>query len=130
MAGILSLPIKAEGSKASLESLKNQVVYVKSFTVSQKDMLESVYRVTSTTEADWTITKEPSNKRYANGMKEMYEGSREGFAKMLYTRVFYPDGCGDIEYKGTINDLLGLPTEDIDAATWVALDRAKFHPWS
>jgi hypothetical protein len=130
VAGILSLPIKAEGSKASLENLKNQVVYVKSFTVSQKDMLESVYRVTGTKEADWTITKEPSTERYANGLKEMYEGSRNGFAKMLYTRVFYPDGCGDIEHKGTINDLLGLPTEDIDAATRVAVDRAKTHPWS
>lgn len=130
MAGILSLPIKAEGSEASLENLKNRVVYVKSFTVSQKDMLESVYRVTGTTEADWTITKESSIERYTNGLKEMYEGSRNGFAKMLYTRVFYPDGCGDIEHKGTINDLLGLPTEDIDAATRVAVDRAKTHPWS
>lgn len=120
----------AEGPKACLENLKNQVVYVKSFTVSQKDMLESVYRVTGTKEADWTITKEPSQERYAKGMKEMYEGSREGFAKMLYTRVFYPDGCGDIEHKGTVNDLLGLPTEDMDAATLVAIERAKTHPWS
>jgi hypothetical protein len=129
VAGILSLPIKAEGSEACLENLKNEVVYLKSFTVSQKDMLESVYRVTGTKEADWTITKESSSERFAKGTQEMYGGSREGFAKMLYTRVFYPDGCGDIEHKGTINDLLGLPTEDIDAATWVALDRAKFVPW-
>lgn len=130
MAAILSLPITTQGSLASLENLKNQVVYIKSFTVSQKDMLESVYRVTGTNEADWTITKESSSERYAQGTKEMYGGSREGFAKMLYTRVFYPDGCGDIEHKGTINALLGLPVEDIDAATLVAIDRAKNYPWS
>lgn len=93
-------------------------------------MLDSVYRVTGTTEADWTITKESSQERYAKGMKDMYEGSREGFAKMLYTRVFYPDGCGDVEHKGLINDLLVLPTENLDTATAAAIERAKTHPWS
>ncbi len=126
----MSLPIQDENSEACLENLKNQVVYLKSFTISQKDMLDSVYRVTGATEADWTITKESSQERYAKGMKDMYEGSREGFAKMLYTRVFYPDGCGDVEHKGLINDLLALPTENLDTATTAAIERAKTHPWS
>ncbi|KAJ5167710.1 uncharacterized protein N7482_003304 [Penicillium canariense] len=132
VAGILSLPIKPEGSdqKACLEKLKNQVVYTKSFTVSQKDMLESVFRVTGTKEADWTITKESSHDRYTSGLKEMREGSVTGFVKMLYTRIFYPDGSGDIEHKGTINALLDLPKEDMDAATRSAIERAKTNPWS
>jgi hypothetical protein len=49
---------------------------------------------------------------------------------MLYTRVFYPDGFGDVEHKGLINDLLDLPTEDLDTATAAAIERAKTHPWS
>lgn len=87
-------------------------------------MLESALRVTGTKEEDWTITKEPSQERYSSGIKEIQEGKRVGFAKMMYTRVFYPDGCGDFEHKGTLNNLLGLPQESIDEATKVAIERS------
>lgn len=131
VAALLSLPIKPEGScqEACLENFMNQVVYIKSFTVSQKDMLESALRVTGTKESDWTISKEPATERWANGLKEMQEGSRIGFAKMLYTRVFYQDGAGNIDHKGTLNSLLDLPTEDIDEATKIAIERSKTDPW-
>ncbi|KAJ5925609.1 hypothetical protein N7454_008248 [Penicillium verhagenii] len=129
VAALLSLPIELSGDDACLERFKNQVVYVKSFTVSQKDMLSSVLRVTGTQESDWTISKEPSKERWANGIKEMQHGSRSGFAKMLYTRVFYQDGAGNIESKGTLNSMLGLPTEGIDEFTKIAIERAKNQPW-
>lgn len=128
VAALLSLPIKPEGSKkdACLENLKNKVVYVNSFTVSQKDMLASAVRVTGTKEDDWAITKEPAQERYSSGVKEVREGKRIGFAKMMYTRVFYPDGCGDFEHnKGKINGLLALPEEDMDEATKVAIEQSK-----
>ncbi|CZR67747.1 related to oxidoreductase CipA-like [Phialocephala subalpina] len=132
VAALLSLPIKPECSNkdACLEKLKNKAVYTNSFTVSQKDMLESALRVTGGKEEDWTITKEPSHERYSNGLKEIKEGQRIGFAKMMYTRVFYPDGCGDFENsKGTINSLLGLPNEDIDESTERAIERSKATSW-
>lgn len=131
VAALLSLPIRPEGSnqEACLENFMNKVVYIKSFTVSQKDMLESALRVTGTKESDWTISKEPATERWANGLKEMQEGSRIGFAKMLYTRVFYQDGAGNIDHKGTLNSLLDLPTEDIDEATKIAIERSKTDPW-
>lgn len=89
-------------------------------------MLESALRVTGTKENDWTITKEPAQERYSSGIKEMQEGKRIGFAKMMITRVFYPDGCGDFEHnKGTLNSLLDLPKEDIDEATKAAIERSK-----
>lgn len=101
-----------------------------SFTVSQKDMLESALRVTGTKEDDWIITKEPAQERYSSGIKEMQEGKRIGFAKMMYTRVFYPDGSGDVEHnRGTLNTILGLPKEDIDEATKVAIKRSKSSTW-
>jgi len=93
-------------------------------------MLESAIRVTGTKEKDWTITKEPAEERFKNGIQEMKEGSRVGFAKMMYTRVFYPDGCGVTAHnKGTLNSLLGLPKEDIDEATKVAIERSKSVTW-
>lgn len=88
-------------------------------------MLESTLRVTGTQSNDWTITKEPTHERFATGMKEMQEGKRAGFAKLM-ARVFYADGCGDFEHhKGTLNGVLGLPEESIDDATEVAIARSK-----
>jgi hypothetical protein len=133
VAALLSLPIKPEdpNKEACLENFKNKVVYIKSFNISQKDMLESVFRVTDTKEEDWTITKESSHQWYSDGMKEIKEGKRIGYAKMLYGRLFYPDGSGDFEreHKGTLNKLLGLPQEDIDEATKVAVERSKAPGW-
>jgi hypothetical protein len=92
-------------------------------------MLNSALRVTGTKLEDWNITNEPAEERYAKGLKEIKEGNRIGFAKMLYTRVFYRDGSGDFEHKGTLNGLLNLPEEDIDEATKVAIERSKNPGW-
>ena len=133
MAGILSLPLQGEGSKQGLNGLKNKVVYCNSFTISQKEMLASAYRVTGTKESDWKITKEPAQTRYTEGVEAMQKGDRQGFAKMMYTRIFYPDGNGDFETRrGTINELIGLPKEEaaLDKYTEIAVDRAKNSPYS
>ena len=125
VAALLSLPIKSEGEGAScLEDFKNQLVYVSSFSVSQQDMLESAYRVTGTTEADWKIKKEGARKRYDEGIDQMKKGDRIGFVKMMYTRVFWDDNVGDHEGR-VINKELGLPKEDLDEATKRAVQRAK-----
>ena len=132
VAGLLSLPVHAEGGDKDrcLDRLRNQPVYVVSFTVSQKGMLESVLRVTETKLEDWQVTKESCTERYARDIEAMKKGERIGFAKMMYTRVFYPDGCGDYEKtRGTINELLGLPKEDIDEATKAAIQRSKETSW-
>ncbi|RAO70012.1 uncharacterized protein BHQ10_006024 [Talaromyces amestolkiae] len=133
VAALLSLPVQAEEGKGDgfLENLKNKDVYINSFTISQKDMLESLLRVTDTKPEDWTITKESAQGRLAEGLKEMQEGKHSGFAKKLYTRVFFPDGFGDFERnKGTLNGVLGLPKEDLDEATKVAVERAGLPRWT
>lgn len=132
VAGLLSLPIKPEGGdkERCLERFENGHVYVASFTVSQKDMLESAFRVTGTKMGDWKITKEPSGERYKAGIEAMKGGDRMGFARQMYTRVFFPDDSGDFEKtKGTANELLGLPKEDIDEATKAAIERQKVSSW-
>jgi hypothetical protein len=132
VAALLSLPIKAESSKdeTCLDNYRNQVVYMSSFVVTQKEMLESAFRVTGTKESDWTITKEPSHERYATGLMEMQQGKRAGFIKMMYSRVFYPDGSGDFEHKGTLNAVLGLPKDDLDEATERAFERSQSPQWA
>lgn len=133
VAGILSLPLEGDGSKKGLNDLKNKVVYCNSFTINQKEMLASAMRVTGTKESDWKITKEPAQERYAAGVEAMKKGDRAGFAKMMYTRIFYPDGNGDFESRrGTINDLVGISKEDakLDEYTAIAVERAKTSPYS
>lgn len=94
-------------------------------------MFESLLRVTDTKPEEWTITKESAEGRLAEGLKEMQEGKQSGFAKKLYIRAFFPDGFGDFERnKGTLNGLLGLPKEDLDEATKVAVERAGLPRWT
>lgn len=93
-------------------------------------MLESAVRVTGTKLDDWKIVREPATERYSDGVRESKEGKRAGFGKVMYTRVFYPDGCGNFEQgKGTLNGLLGLPREDLDEATRAGIERAAKGNW-
>lgn len=119
VAKIFALPA------TSLETFINRAVYVKSFHISQREMLASVLRVTGDKESDWTITYEDSRARYERGCKLVAGGDYSGFGMLLYTRIFYPDGSADFAAKSNNSDL-GLPEEgDLDAATKVAVEMAK-----
>jgi len=130
VAAILSLPIQpsnGEGKQACLDAIRNKVVYINSFNVSQMDMLASAQRVTGTKEGDWKIEKHDSHERFDVSLKFFKEGKfkTEGFTNFLYSRVFFPNGGGDFEHKGTINQMLELPKEDLDEATKVAMERQQ-----
>jgi hypothetical protein len=132
VAGLFSLPIKPEGEdKAkSLEGFRNSQIFVSSFLVSQKEILDSVLRVTKTGIEEWKVTKEPVEDRYTGGIEAMQKGDRLGFVRMMYSRVFFPDGVGNFETtKGTQNSLLSLPKEDIDEATKAAIKRSEEDSW-
>lgn len=77
--------------------MKNKIIYVNSFTISQKDMLSSVCRVTGTQESDWAVTQKPANEMYDMGIEDMKNGNWMGEGNFLYGRIFYNDGCGDFE---------------------------------
>lgn len=129
IAGLLSLkvlPDNENDKSPCLSQFRNKFVYMSSFLVSQKDMLDSVMRVTGSTREDWKVSYEPSKERYKSGMEELKKGNRYGFARLLYTRMFYPDGSGDYESsKGLHNGILGLPKEDLDESTKIALKMAE-----
>ena len=123
-AALLSLP--ESGSSLSLSEWKNKPFYLASFRISQRDMLDSIHRVTGTTDKDWGISHEPTAKRYKDGLDEMKRGQLTGFAKAMYSRAFFPNGDGDFESsRGLANDLIGLPKDDLDEATRRAVDMVE-----
>ncbi|KAK8086839.1 hypothetical protein PG994_001813 [Apiospora phragmitis] len=124
---LLSLPIQSSGDEPSLEKYKNKFVYVSSFLISQRDMFESVLRVTGTkAEEDWTLRHEDVAERYQDGIKALQAGERTGRIQSLYSRIFFPDGSGNFEARrGLDNDALGLPREDLDEWTQVAIKNAE-----
>lgn len=128
MASFLSLkllPQDEDDKSPAIDNWANEVFYASSFLVSQRDMFESAKRVTGTTDADWTINHEDSGERYRQAILDFQKGDMKGFVRLLYTRVFFPNGDGDYESrKGLLNGTLGLPNEDLDEATKAAIDFA------
>ncbi|KAJ5297433.1 hypothetical protein PENANT_c005G06526 [Penicillium antarcticum] len=125
LAALLSLP-ESDGP-TSVASFKNKDVLIKSFRVSQRDMLDSLHRVLGTTDADWKIEYEPTAKRMQDGAEEMKNGVFTGFPKMLYGGVFLTSSQFS-DYAATMplaNEVLGLPTEDLDEATKRTVDMVE-----
>ncbi|RDW87003.1 aromatic alcohol reductase [Aspergillus mulundensis] len=124
VAGVLSLPVRptpGADDGLTLADFVNKPLYVKSFVLSQRDMFESVKRVTGTGDADWSISYEDSEKRYVDGLALVKKGDMGGFSKLLYARVFSPDDCTDFSGKAQ-NEMLGLPEEDLDEATRAGIE--------
>ncbi|KAM0548067.1 hypothetical protein ACHAPJ_010125 [Fusarium lateritium] len=122
LASLKRLPEDEKDNSLTLARFHDRPVFVSSFKVSQADVLESVKKVTGTTNKDWLISYLPSEKGYKKGQKELERGNPLGFYKALYARVFYPSGDADFEPD---NKLLGLPEEDLDEATKRALKLAE-----
>jgi hypothetical protein len=104
---------------------------VSSFALSQREMFESIKRVTGTTNSDWKITSEPAKQRFVNAKKKLEGGDHRAFGIVLYTRYFMDDEAGLFEKShGLDNEQLNLPKEDLDDATKAAVDLANSDYWS
>lgn len=68
LARVLALPLNST-SGASISKYANSQVLVSSFAVSQRDMLDSIMRVTGRKESDWTITHENAKARFGRGIQ-------------------------------------------------------------
>lgn len=120
VAGLLSLkwyPEDESDKEPAVDNWANNVVYIASFRVSQKDMFDSVKRVTGTADSDWKIEHVSSQERYQEALNKMGKGDMMGFSEQMYTRIFFPTGEGDHTKHGLANKALGLPEEDIDEST-------------
>ncbi|KAJ1557348.1 hypothetical protein HK405_000165, partial [Cladochytrium tenue] len=127
-AALFSLPVHAD-SGPSLAQFRNRQAAVESFFVSQRDIFESVLRVTGTTEADWKVTHQPSAARFAAGKEMLMRGEMAGFGLMLYSFGFFPEGKRAAVQSETVNNVLGLPQENLDEMTKAAIDRASKLPF-
>lgn len=127
VAAFLSLPLLPQDEhdkKPTISNWNNDVFRISSFLVSQKDMFESVKRVTGTKDGDWKISYESSAERYEGGVEAWKKGDVKGFVRFMYAGMFFPNGGGDYgSTKGLHNDVLGLPEENLDEATKEAIRR-------
>lgn len=122
VAKLLSLPLLPQDSSdktTTLSAFRNKTVYVDSFRLTQRDMFDSVKRVTKTTDKDWTITHDASEQRFKDATAELQKHNFAQFTKMLYSRMYFPTGDGDFDAKH--KKVLGLPQEDLDEWTAVAI---------
>lgn len=120
LVNLKSLPEDENDHSTTLAQFCNQPVYISSFTLSQREMFDSINKLLNRTENDWKISYQQTAERYKEGLKELDNGDGTGFLKALYARVFDPVSGGIFE---THNDVLGLPKEDLDEATLAA------HSW-
>ncbi|OGM49655.1 oxidoreductase CipA-like [Aspergillus bombycis] len=121
VAKLLSMKVLPEDENdrsVTLSRWLNKPVYISSFRVTQKEMLQSWKRVTGEKDEDWTVTYESSRERYEQGLERMRNGDHDGFLQAMYSRVLFPNGDGDYESKYALaNASLGLPQEDLDEQT-------------
>ena len=68
--------------------------------------------------------------RFQEAQKRLFGGDQSAFPKLLYSRTWFKDGVSNFQAK-VANDILGLPKEDLDEATKIAVDRnekgLKYH---
>ncbi|KAJ7580644.1 hypothetical protein C8J56DRAFT_1102894 [Mycena floridula] len=120
------LPDDASDKSVTLSQFRNKPLYVSSFLINQKEMLESVLRVTGKKESDWKIGYEATKTRFAAANEQVKGGDRRGWAKLQYSRLFYQDGSGNFEARyGLHNNVLGLPDEDLNEFTKIGVKRAE-----
>jgi hypothetical protein len=124
LLGLKVLPEDESDKSPTLAEFRNRLAYVASFTVNQKEMFESVLRVTGGKESDWKVSHEPVTDIYKKGMERLKSGDTGGFPQLLYARMFFPDkkkpelGCGNFdELRGLDNEKLGLSKEELDYYT-------------
>ncbi|KAJ5159877.1 NAD(P)-binding protein [Penicillium canariense] len=125
IASLLSLkelPEDDMDKSPTVSQFANSSIYISSFRLSQRDMFESVKRVTGTSNADWTISRESAEQRWKDGHDAVKQGNFGAFPKMAYSRMFFPTRDGDYQSRRELhNCLLNLPVEDLDESTAIAI---------
>ncbi|RYP10883.1 hypothetical protein DL764_000319 [Monosporascus ibericus] len=96
-----------------VDNTKNQYVFVLSFNVSQKDILDIVEKVDG---QKWTVKHITSEEVINNGQRRLAEGDFAGIMDLTRGGAFGKQALGDLRPYGLWNDKLGLPKEDIEQA--------------
>jgi len=121
LLGLKLVPENETDQEPYLSMWKNRFVRVNSFYVSQKDMFQSILRVTGSSGSDWDIGYEPVKDRFEKANAALQNGDSSAFLKTIYSRIFYPE----LGEQSMENQKLGLPKEDLDQFTAVAIQMDK-----
>ncbi|KAL3481320.1 hypothetical protein BJX99DRAFT_253622 [Aspergillus californicus] len=109
-----TLPTIAKALVAILdhpEETQNQYVFLSSFNVSQRDILDVVERVDG---QKWTVKDVTSDELIANGQRRLAEGDFAGIVDLTRGGAFGKRALGDESRHGFWNDRLGLAKEYIE----------------
>ncbi|KAK0937999.1 hypothetical protein LTR29_010447 [Friedmanniomyces endolithicus] len=121
---MLSLPISDHSdSRASLQHYANNFLYVSSFCVTQKQILQAFQKAKGESEADWKVSQEKTIKQW---VQECQEGLKAGNMQAGWglTMCYYMgDGMGGNYQEKAEKDqkILGLQEESFEEAVKRAL---------
>jgi hypothetical protein len=95
------------------EETKNKIVFVNSFTTSQKELLASLEKATGT---KWEVETVSSEEEVAAGKEMLKNGNMMGIGAIVKSICFTEGWGADFEYGGIdlMNGILGLEKENID----------------
>jgi len=126
-ARLLALPVEREEGYEGpvLADWRNRFVCVRSFTLSQRDMLDSLHRVLGTTDEDWKITHVDPERIFKESNEALKKGDWKAGVKVIYSRLFFPGTKTFADENSIANETLGLQKEDLDSSTRVAVDMAE-----
>ena len=114
VAKVLSLPKSALAGQPSLEAYKNKMLYIRSFHVSQKEILEATQKVVGSD--GWDISETSTKKHLEEGIDQVAKGDLYGNLKIIVGATF-TESFGNIYRHSLANKELGLPDDDFEMAT-------------
>ncbi|CAJ0553077.1 Ff.00g115890.m01.CDS01 [Fusarium sp. VM40] len=117
-----TLPTIAKATLAMLEhadETRNQYVYISSFHISQKDILDVVEKVDG---QKWTVKHITSEELIAQGKKRLAEGDNMGATDLVGGGALGKQALGDSRPWGLWDEKLGLQKEDLEQAVKDVLD--------
>ncbi|KAF2023288.1 NAD(P)-binding protein, partial [Setomelanomma holmii] len=109
VAALLSLPDE------KLDAFKNRPVYLRSFFVNQRDILNSAIRATGTNESDWDVKTQEPEEAIKASREAVAAGNMMAVVGEFYTAHMQKGRGGDYEEKAVEDaKLLGLQKEALD----------------
>ena len=108
-ANVLSLPDE------TLNQYKNKPVYLKSFRVDQRQILDSVVRATGTKESDWEIKTADAAQSVDGWMQDVAKGDMKAFQLAFYVAHMQKGRGGDYDAKASSDlEVLGMNEQNLD----------------
>jgi uncharacterized protein YbjT (DUF2867 family) len=109
VAALLSLP------EEKLNNFKNRAVYLRSFLLSQREILDSAIRATGTKKSDWQITMQDPEVTIQTARDAVAAGNPMAFVGEFYTAHMQEGRGGNYEEKAAKDAaVLGLEEENLD----------------